>query len=61
MQKYLIEFADKKHGICISANSWEEAKSIAENPENWQDHKSPKVCYIAAIYNNAPDYTCYKI
>lgn len=61
MQKYLIEFADKKHGICISANSWEEAKSIAENPKNWRDHKSPKVCYIAAIYDNAPDYTCYKI
>ena len=61
MQKYLIEFADKKHGICISANSWEEAKSIAENPKNWRDHKPPKVCYIAAIYDNAPDYTCYKI
>ncbi len=61
MQKYLIEFADKKCGICISANSWKEAKSIAENPENWRDHQSPEVCYIAAVYDNAPDYTCYKI
>ena len=49
MQKYLIEFTGEKHGICISARSWEEAKSIAEDPENWRDHKSPKVCYIAAV------------
>ena len=61
MQKYLIEFADKKCGIYIAASSWQEAKSIAENPKNWRDHQSPKVCYIAAIYDNAPDYTCYKI
>ena len=61
MQKYLIEFADKKCGICIAASSWQEAKSIAENPKNWRDHQSPKICYIAAIYDNAPDYTCYKI
>ena len=61
MQKYLIEFADKRDGICISARSWEEAKSIAENPENWRDHQSQEVCYIAAVYNDAPDYTCYKI
>ena len=61
MQKYLIEFTGEKHGICISARSWEEAKSIAEDPENWRDHKSPKVCYIAAVYDNAPDYICYKI
>ena len=61
MQKYLIEFTGENHGICISARSWEEAKSIAENPENWRDHKTPEVCYIAAVYDNAPDYTCYKI
>ena len=61
MQKYLIEFTGEKHGICISASSWQEAKSIAENPENWRDHKSPEVCYIAAVYDNATDYTCYKI
>ena len=61
MQKYLIEFADKKCGICISANSWQEAKSIAENPENWRDGAYHQVSYIAAIYDNAPDYTCYKI
>ena len=61
MQKYLIEFTGEKHGICISARSWEEAKSIAEDPENWRDHKSPKVCYIAAVQNDAPDDTCYKI
>ena len=61
MQKYLIEFTGEKHGICISARSWEEAKSIAEDPENWRDHKTPEVCYIAAVYDNAPDHTCYKI
>ena len=61
MQKYLIEFTGEKHGICISARSWEEAKSIAEDPENWRDHKIPEVCYIAAVYDNAPDYICYKI
>ena len=61
MQKYLIEFTDKKCGICISARSWKEAKAIAENSENWRDHKAPEVCYIAAVYDNAPDYTCYKI
>ena len=61
MQKYYIEFVGRKEGILISAKSWEEAKSIAENPENWRDHKSPEVCYIAAVYDNAPDYTCYKI
>ena len=61
MQKYLIEFADKKCGICIAANSWQEAKSIAENPENWRDGAYHQVSYIAAVYDNAPDYTCYKI
>ena len=61
MQKYLIEFVDKKCGICIAASSWQEAKSIAENPKNWRDGAYHQVSYIAAIYNNAPDYTCYKI
>ena len=61
MQKYLIEFADKKCGICIAASSWKKAKLIAENPENWRDGAYHQVSYIAAVYDNAPDYTCYKI
>ena len=61
MQKYIVEFADDQYGICISARSWQEAKAIVENPENWRDHRLHEVCYIAAVYDNAPDYTCYKI
>ena len=61
MQKYLIEFVDKKYGICIAARSWQEAKADAENPKNWRDGAYHQVSYIAAVYNNAPDYTCYKI
>ena len=60
MQKYIIEFSDSKHGICIEARSWQEARSIAEDPKNWRDNRSHEVCYIAAIYNNAPDYMCFK-
>ena len=37
------------------------AKADAENPKNWRDGAYHKVSYIAAVYNNAPDYTCYKI
>ena len=61
MQKYLIEFVGRKEGILISAKSWEQAKADAENPKNWRDGAHHQVSYIAAVYNNAPDYTCYKI
>ena len=61
MQRYIVEFADDQYGICIAARSWQEAKYVAENSENWRDNRSRTVCYIAAIYDNAPDYTCYKI
>lgn len=60
MQKYLIEFTGEKCGICIEASSWQEAKCIAEDSKNWYDGRSRDVCYIAAIYSNAPDYTCFK-
>lgn len=60
MQKYLIEFTGEPCGILIPAESWQEAKEAVENLNNWRDSRPHEVCYIAAVYSNAPDYVCYK-